>query len=300
MPALRSPLAAKSPSFSILCRQRPRQTRQSRADAIAWRERVANVGVVLHAATGLKSKFRSTYGRVASVFPTLDEKAFKVALRAVRSAIEQLEKNEKSAGLFQSSPDVMAFARKALVADDSSFQWSPPGSGVTRDAAATLDQLYDRFITRNDKHGVRRRDDADVWKPIRERLEELKIADCFEEHTFRGSVEEITLEHAWKNGKWHAIEAISLDLADAAEIKKKAHRIRGHLDSVAEGLTDEVALNLVLGRPSNPEIVDAYNAARKILEKAVCHPTIVDEGSAQDLVARLADEIHAHEGNPAH
>jgi hypothetical protein len=135
---------------------------------------------------------------------------------------------------------------------------------------------------------------------IREKLEELKIADRFQEHTFRGSVEEITLEHAWKNGKWHAIEAISLDLADAAEVKKKAHRIRGHLDSVAEGLTDEIVLNLVLGPPSNPEIADTYNAARKILEKAAFRPTIVDEDSAQDLVARLADEIHAHEGYARH
>ena len=124
-----------------------------------------NVGVVLHAATGLKSKFRSTYGRVSSVFPTLDEKAFKEALRAVKAAIDQLAKSENSAGLFQSSPDAISFARKALVADDSSFQWSPPGSGITRDAAATLDQLYDRFVARHERHGVRRRDDADVCDP---------------------------------------------------------------------------------------------------------------------------------------
>ena len=255
-----------------------------------------NVGVVLHAATGLKSKFRSTYGRVSGVFPNLDEKAFKGALRAVKTSIEQLAKSEKSAGLFQSSPDAMAFARKALVLDDSSFQWSPPGSGVTRDAAATLDQLYDRFVARHERHEIRRRDDADVWKPIREKLEALKIADRFQEHTFRGSVEEITLEHAWKNGKWHAIEAISLDLADAAEVKKKAHRIRGHLDSVADGLIDEVVLNLVIGAPSNPEIAEAYNAARRILEKAAFCTAIVDEDNAHNLVARLADEINAHEG----
>ena len=254
-----------------------------------------NVGVVLHSATGLKSKFRSTYGRVARVFPAVDEKAFKGALRAVRAEIEQLAKSEKSAGLLQSSPDAIAFARRALVVDDSSFQWSPPGSGITRDAAATLDQIYSRFVTRHEKHALQRRDDADVWKPIREKLEEMKIADRFQEHTFRGSVEEITLEHAWKNGKWHAIEAISLDLSDAAEVKKKAHRIRGHLDSVADGLTDEIDLNLVIGRPSNPEITDAYNAAQKILEKAVFHPTIFDESNAGNLVARLADEIHAHE-----
>jgi hypothetical protein len=259
-----------------------------------------NVGIVLHAATGLKSKFRSTYGRVSSVFPTLDERAFKEALRAVKATIDQLAKSEKSAGLLRSSPDAIAFARKALIIDDSSFQWSPPGSGTTRDAAATLDQLYNRFVTCHERHGVHRRDDADVWKPVREKLEEMKIADRFQEHTFRGSVEEITLEHTWKNGKWHAIQAISLDLSDAAEIKKKAHRIRGHLDSVADGLTDEVDLNLVIGGPSNPESAVAYNAARRILEKAVFHPTIVDERNTDRLVSRLADEIHAHESMIAH
>jgi hypothetical protein len=254
-----------------------------------------NVGVVVHATSGLKSKFRSTYGRVSNLFPGLDEKAFKEALRAVHIAIEKLEKGEKTSGLFQSSPDAMAFARKALVADDSSFQWSPSGSGVTRDAGATLDQLYERFVTRHEKHGVRRRDDADVWRPIREKLEELNVADKFQERTFRGAVDEITLEHAWKNGKWHAIHAVSLDLADAEGVRTKAHRIRGHLDSVADGMTDDLALNLVLGQPTSPDLLGAYNAARKILENARFSPTIVDEDSASDLVARLADEILAHE-----
>lgn len=254
-----------------------------------------NVGVVVHTAVGLNSKFRSTYGRVSSVFPGVDERAFKEALRAVRTAIEKLEKRERSAGLFQSPSDAITFARKALVTDDSSFQWSPPGSGITRDAAATLDQLYDRFVTRYDRQGVRRRDDADVWKPIRDKLEELKVADKFVERTFRGTVDEITLEHAWKNGKWHVIEAVSLDLADAVEVKKKAHRIRGHFDSVADGLSEELALNLVVGRPSNPELMEAYDAAKKIMEKAVFRPAIVGEEGVLDLVTKLADEIVAHD-----
>lgn len=259
-----------------------------------------NVGVVVHASSGLKSKFRSTYGRVSSVFPGLDEKAFKEALRGVQSAIGKLEKVEKSAGLFQSSPDAMAFARKAMVADDSSFQWSPPGSGVTRDAAATLNELYERFVTRHEKHGARRRDDADVWKPIRQKLEDLNVANRFQERTFCGSVEEITLDHAWKNGKWHAIYPISLDLADEDGVHAKAHRIRGHLDSVKDGLVEDLALNLVLGLPSNPDLMKAYYKARQILNMAVLQPTIVDEDGAEELVTRLADEINAHDAMGLH
>lgn len=255
-----------------------------------------NVGVVLHAASGLWSRFRPTHGRVSSLFPSLDEKAFKESLRAVRTAIEQLDRSERSAGMFQSSPDALAFARKALVEDDSSFQWSPPGSGVTRDAADTLDKIYSRFVAYHEKQSVhQRRSDADVWKPIREKLEELRVADRFTEHTFRGSFDELTAPHAWKNGRWHVISPISFDLADADGMKDKAHRIRGHFDSVAEGLTERLALNLVLAPPSNPELFDGYKVAQRILEKAQLRPNLVDESEALVLVAKLADEIRDHD-----
>ena len=254
-----------------------------------------NAGVVLHAPSGLKSKFRTTYGRVASVFPGLDELAFKGALRQIGAAIERLAKSENSAGFLQSSPDALELARKALVADDSSFQWSPAGHGISRDTNATLEQLYDRFVTKHEKHGVRRRDDADVWRPIREKLEELNIADKFQEHTFRGDIEEITLDHAWKNGKWHAIQAVSLDLADADRVRRKAHLIRGHLDSVVDGLSDQLALNLVLGQPSKPELMDAYRTARKILANAKLKPDVFDEDETSALVGKFAEQIGAHE-----
>src|SRR5262245_43544523 len=69
----------------------------------------------------------------------------------------------------------------------------------------------------------------------------------------------------------------------------------GSVDSVADGLTEDLALNLVLGPPSSPGLMDAYNAARKILEKATCQPTVFDEDCASDLVTRLADEIFTHD-----
>ncbi len=260
-----------------------------------------NVGVVLHATSGLKSRFRSTHGRISGLFPSLDEKAFKESLRVVRTALEQLEKSEKSAGLLQSQPDAIAFARKAMVEDDSSLQWSPPGSGVTRDAAATLEQIYERFVTYHEKQSLhQRRSEDDVWKPVREKLDELKVADRFASHTFRGVIDEMTAPHAWKNGRWHVISPVSFDLANADGVKEKAHRIRGHFDSVAEGLTEQLELNLVLARPSNPELLDAYKVALKILEKAQLGPNLVEESEAPALVAKLADEIHAHDASLKH
>jgi len=188
-----------------------------------------------------------------------------------------------------------------MVEDDSSLQWSPPGSGVTRDAAATLEQIYKRFVTHHEKQSVhQRRSDADVWKPIREKLDELNVADRFALHTFRGAIDELTAPHAWKNGRWHVISPISFDLANADGVKEKAHRIRGHFDSVAEGLTEQLALNLVLGAPSNPELMEAYKVAQRILEKAQLRPKLVDESEALVLVAKLADEIRDHDAKVKH
>lgn len=256
-----------------------------------------NVGVVLHAASGLRSQFRMTSGRVSRVFPSLDRKAFSEAIRSVRSAVERLEKKEQSAGLFRSSPDALAFAQKALAADDSSFQWSPPGSGLTGNASATLLDLFERFVGRYDQPGQddRHRGDADVWKPIREKLERYEVADRLRKQTFVGQTDTITFEHAWKNGKWHAIKPLSLDLADDDEVKKKAYRLRGHLDSVADGLIEELSLSIVLGAPSDPALQGAYQSARTILQKAAVHTVVVEESQIDDLVARLADEIHAHD-----
>lgn len=256
-----------------------------------------NVGVVVHAKSGLRSKFRTTHGRVSSVFPGLNKKAFKASLAAVKAAIKDVQQSEASAGMFQLSPDAMTLACKALVADDSSFQWSPAGSGITRDAAATVEQLFDRFVTRHEKQTSRGRNEADVWRPIREKLEELNVADRFKERTFNGSDDEITFDHAWKNGRWHAIEPVSLDLLAADDIRQKAHRLRGHLDSVADAISDNLSLNLVVARPASPELADAYEAALKILGKATVRPSIIEENAAAEFVAALADEILAHDGH---
>jgi hypothetical protein len=259
-----------------------------------------NVGVVLHATGELKSKFRTTHGRVANIFPGLDEKAFKDALRAVSNAVADLAKKESTAGLFQTKPDALKLARKVMVSDDSSFQWSPPGSGVTRDLEATVLQLYDRFVMRHDKRSAdARRVDADVWKPVREKLEELNVLDKFGTQTFHGSLDDITFKHAWKNGIWHAIEPVSLDLSDEDAIKGKAHKLRGHLDSVAQGLLEQFSLNVVIGKPSNPDLFGAYQAAKKILENSDVVPHVYEEDAVDELAEKLADEIKAHDTQEA-
>jgi hypothetical protein len=254
-----------------------------------------NVGIVVHGADGIKFRFNSRTSRVSNIFPGFDSKAFRGSLSALKHAIASQALAEQNAGLFASKPDALMLAQRAMIADDSSFQWSPAGSGVSANLSETVDQLYDRFVARYEKQTGQRRDDNDVWKPIRAKLEALNVADHFQEQTFHGAIDEYKMRHAWKNGSWHAIEAYSFDLADAGEIKQKAHTIRGHLESLNDGFTEQLSLNLVLGMPTNSELLSAFAVAKKILEHSAFNPNVVDERDADELLNSLAKKIVEHD-----
>jgi Protein of unknown function (DUF3037) len=256
-----------------------------------------NVGIVVHGASGIKFRFNSRTSRISNTFPGFDSKAFRGSLSAIKHAIASQALAEQNAGLFASKPDALMLAQRAMISDDSSFQWSPAGSGVSANLTITVDQLYARFVSRYEKQSGQRRDDSDVWKPIRAKLEALNVADHFQEQTFHGAIDEYKMRHAWKNGSWHAIEAYSFDLADAGEIKQKAHTIRGHLESLNDGFTEQLSLNLVLGMPTNGDLLAAFDVAKKILEHSAFRPVVVDESAADELLNKLAKKIVEHDAS---
>lgn len=253
-----------------------------------------NIGIVIHGAGDVKAKFNSRTSRISGIFPGFDGKSFRTSLSAIKIAVGAQAVAEQNAGMFRSKPDAVAFADKAMISDDSSFQWSPAGSGVTSDLATTLEQLYGRFVSHYEKHAEQRRNDDDVWKPIRKQLDDLHVADKFVEKVFVGGFDEIKMEHAWKNGKWHGLQAYSLDLADEAELRHKVRAIRGQLDAAADGCSDDLVLNLILGAPSNPKLNNAYLAAKRNLESAGFNPKVLDENEAPQVVAALAKEIASY------
>ena len=235
-----------------------------------------NVGVVLHvpAKSEVLFRTRTTYGRAKSVFPDLDGEAFRDAMSAIRRALSGVTKDAELSGLFGRDHDAASIARRALPADDSTLQWAPVGSGVTDDPAMTLERLYARLVVRYDLISRGRRTDLDVWRPVRDRLQERAIQIGFQEKVIAGRNDEISFKHAWKNGIWHAYEPLSFDLADADGIKDKARRWRGHLAAVADGASEPVRLNFIVGAPKDPALDSAYRNALAILRQAVfsLHP----------------------------
>ena len=256
-----------------------------------------NVGVVMHAPSTsfLKVHTRKTIGRLKQVFPDLDREAFVSTMRAVDRGIAAASKKAAGEPLFDDQRDALAHALQVLPNDDSALQWSPLRTGLSNDLEKTFQRLFERYVAHYDRRHDRRRTDEDVWRPVREKLAERNVDVPFEPKSVVGAQDRIEFKKAWKNGRWHAYEPISFDLADADHIKDKARRWRGHLSAVAEGSTDDIELHFVLGRPQNASLMRAYDSAKQILAGARFATEVVDEDDLDDFVASLEDEYRAHE-----
>src|SRR5260221_7418784 len=106
-----------------------------------------NVGVALYSREGsyASAVCRSTFGRLSKTFPGMDGDTFKRLMRFVQSRIEEIGDSLKSELPLTGHPaTVMDVAHAVLPPDDSSLQWSPPGSGVTENLSQTLESLFER------------------------------------------------------------------------------------------------------------------------------------------------------------
>lgn len=256
-----------------------------------------NVGVVVHAPSVryVGTKLRHTHGRLSSMFPDLDSDAFRSSMRVIERELKAFAANYSKDDLFSSDGDAGAIARKVLPADDSSLQWSPVGAGLATDMDQLLARLFERLIERyNDKPERLKRNDEDVWRPVRERLEQSGIAARLGKTVIRGEVDELQFKHAWKNGVWHCYEPISFDLADADNIKDKARRWMGHLSAVREA-ADQFRPHFIVGAPNDRSLIPAFEDALAILRKSPVPAEVYAESEVDELVARIEAEISAHE-----
>lgn len=255
-----------------------------------------NVGVLLYAPKSnlVKVAVRTSIGRIKHVFPDLDRQAFLSAVKAAERSVRKISKSLEQGDLLAEFGDAASIARKVLVADDSSLQWSSVSGGLTEDAEKTFDRVYRRYVSRYDAKSQHRRSDDEVWRPVRLLLEEKNVPVEFDEKTIAGTSDEIVFKRAWRNGVWHAYEPLSFDLADAEGIKDKARRWRGHLEAVHDGIQSDLKLHFVVGAPQNLALLEAYHNAIKILSEAAFRPKIYEESEIPQLVSTIEDEVREH------
>lgn len=252
-----------------------------------------NIGVALYCPEKqfVSVQCRSTYKRLKDVFPTLSGDAYRASVRHVNTQFERINDRIHSGFDFEKHQSVLDFAHSVLRPDDSTLQWSPVGSGLTEDPEVTLENLYDRFVSRYDhKSAPSRKYDDDVWRHFSKELEKRHVLKHFSRKTIEVQDDQLDFEHAWKNGKWHCLAPVSFDLASEDSIRNKARLWLGQLASVKSS-SDEFKTYFLVGAPKSPELQDAFNSALSILGKTSVPNEIVKEIDASDLADHIASDI---------
>ena len=254
----------------------------------------ANVGVLLHEPKSgfIEAKTRHTIGRLSRIFPDVDTRLLTTTLKKIEQSALRFSRSERNS-LLTSSNGAEAIAKTILPHDDSSFVWSSVGTGVTRDPRCTLDQLYSRFVAKYDEVARPHRDDAAVWKPVRDRLAELQLANRLEAKVIVSPVDRIEFEHAWKNGAWHCYQPLSFDLANEDSIKDKARKWAGQMLALKDS-TEKFKTHFFVGLPSDENLLSAYQDAIGILKLSPSAPEVVEETHIEDFVRQIEIEILSH------
>lgn len=253
-------------------------------------EEFVNVGVVLASPQQrfFGARLRSRTGRVSGMFRGFDGHHFRRVIEHLRGRLESVSRQAGGLPLGNPPRDARAMALRVLGDDDSAFQWSPMGSGVSPDLAKTLDRTYARFVTRHARTpSSESRSDAEIWKAFRLALREARrrLPDL-RPRTISTDDDQIEFQHAWKNGKWHCLEPLSFDLQQSRGIQDKAHRWLGVLTSVGEAAYGVRVLFLV-GKPQRDDLVDAYQRALRILAKAPVDHQIFEEHQMSGLLESI-------------
>ncbi|HLQ27388.1 MAG TPA: DUF3037 domain-containing protein [Acidiferrobacterales bacterium] len=255
-----------------------------------------NVGVALYApeACYASALCRTTYGRLAKVFPGVSGEHFKSLMRHIQARFEEFGERLNAQISLEKMESVLDLARSILPTDDSSLQWSPSGAGRTDDPSQMLERLYERMVRRyDDKQTKERRTEEDVWRNFKHHLEARRLLQFFQPKKIAVQDDEVDFQYAWKNGVWHCLEPVSFDLSSPDSIKDKAHRWLGQITSISNA-SDHFRLYLLVGQPQDDALRGAFDNALSILGKIPVDKEIYLEQQVGDLTERIAQEVGTH------
>lgn len=260
----------------------------------------ANVGVVVLApqAKFLRARCTKRYGRTSQFFGSVDGQHFRRVLEMIEMGVRQIER-ELGTFLLDLPEDVVDVLRRIIPIDDSTLLFGETKGGLTSDPRKTLEDLFDRFVGRfEDDLQARRRPDADVWRSFRRELDKAGVSEILQPHRVEAPLFSYDFEHALKNGTWHALEAVSFDLADPDSIRDKATRWLGRATTLVEA-EETIHLHYLVGKPADPgqEIARAFSQARRILDRSPLPHDVVDEDESEAFAQQVRTLVESHEGN---
>ncbi|MFZ0466500.1 MAG: hypothetical protein WAL78_12465, partial [Candidatus Acidiferrales bacterium] len=235
------------------------------------------------------------YSRITKIFGKVDGDRFRQATRYIQERVQRIGQDLSSSLPFDPDLKIEGLLALVLPPDDSAFQFSAAGVGLSSDLDATMNDLFGRFV---EKYSLRtehsNRDDAEVWRVYREPLEKHQVISHLRPKRIVSPNFDYEFEHSWKNERWHLYEPLSLDLLEPNSILDKANRWLGRGTNLADS-NEQFKIHLLLGEPQDPGLRSTFDKARNILHKIPGKPELIRESEAEQFAEGLAGELKAHD-----
>lgn len=245
----------------------------------------------------LKFKFLKQLDAAAQLLGKDATQAFSGMIAGVQNIAEQIQQRVTTE-LPQSHAltSLEACLQELLPPDDSALQWTETQYGLSADLEATANHLFKRYCQRFDllkpESGPekQRRTVADISRHLRQELAGRHLDSFFEKKTIKGENAELEIDFSWKNGAWHCIEPVSLDLATGQGIRSRVYNHAGKLVAVSDALED-VKIYYVAARPSDRKLDGEFDNALKILKRSPGQPEAYDEKDIPLLLDKFSQML---------
>lgn len=256
-----------------------------------------NIGVVLYSPEirFLRAAFTSRYGRISKMFGRIDGASFRATVSYIEQKVSYMSDQIERGLLFRDPKEGLdVILSEVLPPDDTSIRFAFGGVGLTEDAARTLDELLERYVTRYESPSeYAHRDENDVWKVFQAPLRMKRVYSQLVAKTIAAPNYEYKFERCWKNGIWHLFEPVSFDLSDERSILEKASRWVGRTTSLSDS-TEPFKLFLLLGEPADSKLSGAFHRATNLLAKIPGQREIVRERDAEQFAEEIEQEFQQH------
>lgn len=263
-----------------------------------------NVGILLCFPEQGRLEFRypARFKRLRHLYQSFSERQLLTYLAAFSKRVARAN-TELSSAL---SPErYTAFIAHELVpADATVLRFGNLAKAVVfedDDTQVVADQYYELYFAETQpapRAGQQKRDlflisqfrrnleahDAGVFQLLRRNVE------------INAAATSVRFDYAWQNGTENFVKPVSLDLADAEEINRKAVYTHGWLHLLAPvAEAEKYRFDLLLATPSDRKLFPAFDQAVKILDGTVAPKRIITEGRHLEEYSRdAAQHLRQH------
>lgn len=255
-----------------------------------------NIGVALFSSEArfLRAVCTMNYGRISDAFQKIDGQQFRQTARYIQDQICALGQLRESALPLDSEINLESILATILPRDDSAFQFSKVGVGISSNLQQTLLDLFQRHVEYYTHHGDGpRRTDEEVWRTFREPMDRAHVTPWLSPKRIIAPSYEYEFQRSWKNEVWHVLEPVSFDLIEAASILDKANRWVGRATSLMDS-PESFRMHLLLGEPADERLKETFIKAQNILNKMPGKKEFVRESEADAFAEHLAREVGKH------